>query len=339
MAALEVQDEASLSVSILKMTMNEHPNATSSDSFSSQPDSSYNRGAIQFLELLEKVLGEARAKEEAVRFEDLVIQMLDLSMDRKLSTPDAISGMLNDQGWNADQVARVWQVSTGPQNDPEWTHEKLMELGGKEVAIDVWNTLKEKKLTGNPKRPLAEDGVRPGIAKKSRKDMISSEGTNVVLVGSPETQEMPDTFTTRTDSQSTPIQTPSQSKRRKRRARKAVLLATPRITDWFPKTPLLDAPEDILEQATPPPNLPNKTRKRANKKMRETPVPFLRSPSPRNAAGSAPMTEKAKAKKTSLGYQSFSKSKEDLAPKTERPQPSPNPTCHMEGAVQRVDEA
>ena len=302
MAALEVQDEAILSVSILKMTVNEHPNTNNSDSFSSQPDSSYNRGALQFLELLEKVLGEARAREEAVKFEDLVIQMLDLSVDRKLSTPDAISDMLNEQGWNADQVARVWQVSTDPHSNPEWTHEKLMKLGGKEVAIEIWSTLKEKELTGNPKRPLVEDGVRPGVAKKSRKDMYSSKGTNYILVGSPETKEMPDTFPSRADSQSTPIQTPSQSRRKRRRAKKAVLLATPRITNWFPKTPLkiLDAPEDTPEQATPHPTIPSKTKKRASRKKKEAPVPVLRSPSPRNAAGSAPVLEKAQAKKTSL---------------------------------------
>ena len=157
-----------------------------------------------------------------------------------------------------------------------------------------------------------------------------------MLVGSPETQVMPYTFPRRADSQSTPIQTPSQSKRRRRRAKKAVLLATPRITNWFPRTPLKipDTPEDTPKQATPPPTIPSKIKKRASRKKKDAPSPILGSPSPRRAAGSAPVLEKAHAKMTSLGYQTTSKSKEDLVPKNERSQPSPNPSCHMERAVQ-----
>ena len=95
-------------------------------------------------------------------------------------------------------------------------------------------------------------------------------------------QEKRDTFPRRADSQSTPIQTPSQSKRRRRRAKKAVLLATPRITNWFPRTPLKipDTPEDTPKQATPPPTIPSKIKKRASRKKKDAPSPILGSPSP-----------------------------------------------------------
>ena len=140
MNALEAPEEAAISVSVLQLTVTDQLEPTTQDSFSSQPDSTFNKGAILFLELLEKALEDTKTKAEALRFEDLVIQMLDLSMDKKLSTPDAITDMLNDQGWNAAQVARVWQVSTTADDGPSWSHEKLTMLGGKDVAKDVWIT-------------------------------------------------------------------------------------------------------------------------------------------------------------------------------------------------------
>jgi len=337
MNALEAPEEAAISVSVLQLTVNDQLEPTTQDSFSSQPDSTFNKGAMLFLELLEKAKEDAKTKAEALRFEDLVIQMLDLSMDKKLSSPDAITDMLNDQGWNAAQVARVWQVSTTADDGPSWSHEKLTMLGGKDVAKDVWITLKGRELTGNPKRRLADDCAAPCVAKKSRTSSVTSKGTLCVLSGSQENPEPLDASILKIDSQSTPVATPPHSRRKRRRPRRSQLLATPRITQWFaatPKTPkeTPDQPVVLPTQATP--SLP--TKKRASRKKKAVPPPILMPPSPKNVAGS-PSKEKATAKKTSPENQT-TKIKEDLALKKERSQHFPNQICNMEGAVQRYDD-
>ena len=86
MEPVDAGDEADLSVSILNMKLDVHTTQRE-DSFSSQPDSDFNMGAVKFLELLESALEHRASQDQAVQFEELVIQMLDLSMDNKLSTP------------------------------------------------------------------------------------------------------------------------------------------------------------------------------------------------------------------------------------------------------------
>ena len=77
------------------------------DSFSSSPDSDFNKGAAQVISLLESALARAQKREDAIRFEDLLIQMLDLSVDKKLGTPCDITEILKIEGWDASQVVRV----------------------------------------------------------------------------------------------------------------------------------------------------------------------------------------------------------------------------------------
>ena len=61
------------------MTLNASKSA-SEDSFSSAPETSHNKGAIQFMELLEKVTADQERRNQAVSFEHLVLQMMDVQI-------------------------------------------------------------------------------------------------------------------------------------------------------------------------------------------------------------------------------------------------------------------
>ena len=79
--------------------------ASSDDSFSSRADNKYNRGATDFLALIEehyKRNNEAMSRSE--HFASLAIQMMDLSIDK-------IPEVMNQMGWNAKQVSQVWSGS------------------------------------------------------------------------------------------------------------------------------------------------------------------------------------------------------------------------------------
>ena len=75
--------------------------ASSDDSFSSRADNSYNKGAAEFLALVEE---HCRKNKEAMsrseQFASLAIQMMDLSLDKKLPTSTRIPSFMNVMGWN-----------------------------------------------------------------------------------------------------------------------------------------------------------------------------------------------------------------------------------------------
>ena len=48
--------------------------------------------------LVEKALADRKDKEQAVKFEDLVVQMMDVSLEKKIPTPEHIALALNDNG-------------------------------------------------------------------------------------------------------------------------------------------------------------------------------------------------------------------------------------------------
>ena len=78
------------------------------DSFSSTPDSGQNSGALAFLELLEQVMAEKEKQQKAVAFEDLLLQMMDLGLSKRLATSTDVLDILNNEGWSVSQVAKVW---------------------------------------------------------------------------------------------------------------------------------------------------------------------------------------------------------------------------------------
>ena len=160
--------EGDLSVSIMRSKIKAEDTALSQDSFSSEPDSSHNKGAIKFLELLEKSLKEAEEKEAGICLENLLVQMMDLSLERKLSNSYDIADILNNQGWNASQVAGIWQVSSEVcAGDPAWTNDFLLKFGGKDISCRIWHMLKGKNMTGNAKRTSDDNG--PSVHNKRQR--------------------------------------------------------------------------------------------------------------------------------------------------------------------------
>lgn len=252
---LSPSEEGELSVSVMQMKLD--PAQPANDSFSSSPDTEFNKGAACFISLLENTLARAAQKEEAMKFEDLLIQMLDLSVDKKLGSTFEITEILKTEGWDASQVAKVWRVSTGPEVDLEWDLDTLKLLGGESIQADVWQTLKSNHLTGNPKRTMEQEHLTPRN-KRARvtdhQDIFSPvKGINNVVVGNVGAVPLLEVLGGRSKSQSTPLQDPKkdvQSCRRKKKIKRPSLVATPKITRWF-HSPARAAPERPVPPTTP----------------------------------------------------------------------------------------
>ena len=72
------------------------------DSFSSIKDSRFNKGATAFLALVEKSLAEYSVG--FVKFDQLVLQMMDLGVNKKVCTASDNPDVLSNQGWSKRQV-------------------------------------------------------------------------------------------------------------------------------------------------------------------------------------------------------------------------------------------
>ena len=97
-----------MSIRLLELTVEDAPKQHPEDSFESCPDTSFNRGALDFLSLVENAVKRAEAADAKVGFDALVIDMMDLGMNDKLTTSSEIPDRLSSQGWNAAQVSQVW---------------------------------------------------------------------------------------------------------------------------------------------------------------------------------------------------------------------------------------
>ena len=73
------------------------------DSFSSDHASKFNKGAAAFQALVEKSLADS----SSAKFDQLLIQMMDLGVNDKISTASDIPDVLNSQGWSMKEVAGV----------------------------------------------------------------------------------------------------------------------------------------------------------------------------------------------------------------------------------------
>ena len=235
MSPLDPNHEGDLSRSILQLRLSNSANA-SEDSFSSSADTEHNKGALAFLNLLEGVLASRQEEESAIELDELLIQMMDLSMDKRLSNTHEIASVLNEQGWDASQVHRVWHVSTGEGLPSAWSFETLGLLGGKNVSSRIWHRLKELELTGNAKRPLEDEHCKGDQSKKQRLSSTGKEQKCMIETHiSPAcSKEATPFLKSRKDSHSTPIDRSNGSQktpRRKRRARRTGPLSTPTITN------------------------------------------------------------------------------------------------------------
>ena len=150
---------------ILSLTIDEAHDKTQ-DSFSSQPDTAHNKGALAFLTLVEDYLANRARQEDEINFESLIVQMMDVDISRKVPTPDAVASLLNSNGWDMRQVSSVWSVSTKEPSYNVWDQASIEALAGKGAVSRIWNQLKADNLTGFPKRRAEEHGS--GVANYKR---------------------------------------------------------------------------------------------------------------------------------------------------------------------------
>ena len=137
------------------------------DSFDSNPDTSFNKGATDFLTLVEAAIARAEVENNKLLFENLVLQMLDLGMGERLPTTGAIADTLNKQGWNYEQVSSIWtpsqQVEAGSHS---WTEQAIDMVGGRGTLNRIWHSLKSNHQTGFPKRPATLSLEHSGCKKR-----------------------------------------------------------------------------------------------------------------------------------------------------------------------------
>ena len=108
MSSLDKEQEGKLSIKMLELTVDAESRPSSpNDSFGSSPGSSFNKGALEFLSLVDKAMKKAEAAATIVGFDSLVVDMMSLGVDDKVSTSAEILDRLNSQGWNAAQVSQV----------------------------------------------------------------------------------------------------------------------------------------------------------------------------------------------------------------------------------------
>ena len=122
--------------------------------------------ASDFLKLVEEAIAKAETTDQSLKFENLVMQMMNLDMGERVPTTEAISEALIKQGWNFQQVSNVWRPSQQALNIP-WSDQAIDHLGGKGTVNRVWHVLKSSHLTGFPKRP-ATPSIDPEVCKRGR---------------------------------------------------------------------------------------------------------------------------------------------------------------------------
>ena len=224
--------EGEISKKMLSLTIDLN---LSADSFSSSPETARNKGAIAFLELLEENLARQTADEEAVQFEQLIVQMMDLDVASKIPTPDQIAPRLIDNGWNLAQVSSVWSVSASAPSNQDWNFSSLEQLGGKGTVSRIWDHLKSNHLTGFPKRPSEDSDVGPG--KRQRLCLETNKvSSNCSLGCSPSALSLMEQSKDKPQQDKvSKISCSGKSTRRKLQAARSKPALSSKITWWFGK--------------------------------------------------------------------------------------------------------
>ena len=250
-----------MSVQLMSLAINS-PLRSPSDSFTSDPGSSYNKGALAFLQLVEKVM----ERNDQLNFPDLIIQMMDLQVGERVPTPDSIAHSLNKQGWDAAQVSSVWCPASMASKSKDWTADTLMKIGGSDVLVETWSRLKSSSLTGFPKRAAPDRDLGPN--KRWKQSTTTSSKVSNDFKESNCNPDIPvDGLKQSSVEKPSPILTSSlldtkQSSRRRVAVAKRSLGAREKITWW------------LSTQQTPPPKKPqDEERKRATPR-----TPSLLSP-------------------------------------------------------------
>ena len=149
-----IEQDLSVNLSILDLSDKAKPQ---NDSFTSNPESSFNKGADAFATLVENAMAKLARKEKEVNFERLLVQMMDLGVDEAVPSAFEIPNHLNNMGWSYSQFFKLWSVSTKPAEYNDWTAKSLDELGGKGALGKIWVELKDEGKTRIEKRKAPED--------------------------------------------------------------------------------------------------------------------------------------------------------------------------------------
>ena len=207
---------------------------------------------------------ERHDQSKALAFEDLLIQMLNLGVDDRLATSYDVQDILNSQGWNVEQVSKVWTVGPDIAYSSAWDTQSLERLGGKKILSKVWESLKGMRLTGHHKRSAQEEKSTAcskkrklcrGGRQKSKGISVSSEigsqkenahELNIPSNGNPTVQHQnpKDCILDRI---------PRKALRRSKQ--------TLKLTDWLIPSPIRSQPS---QQKETPKSAPNKGKKAPN---------------------------------------------------------------------------
>ena len=120
----------------------------------------------------------ALAWQENIRFENFLIEMMDLEVDGRVPTSEHIAPMLANNGWNLQEVASIWTVSSAGPPAGTWNDSAIEKLAGKGAVNRIWNSLKSNQQTGFPKRPRTED--ESGPKKRFRQSLEGTEVSKIV---------------------------------------------------------------------------------------------------------------------------------------------------------------
>ena len=275
---------------ILSLTINEEHDKTQ-DSFSSQPDTAHNKGALAFLTLVEEYLANRARQEEEIKFENLLVLMMDVDISKRVPTPDAVAPLLNSNGWDMQQVSSVWSVSTTKPSNSVWDNAGIEALAGKGAVSRIWNQLKADNLTGFPKRRAEEHGS--GVACNKRLKVSSIDLSCQTTTPS----KLEDSAVRASPIDTLSLSCPRKHSRRKVRARRSDAVGLKnKITWWFgrqqdtpdtPEAPRTPKPNDSPFPADPSPLDPslNKSRKPGSRKRgRRSKKQAVQSPNHRDAS-------------------------------------------------------
>ena len=132
-----------------------------------------NKGAIAFIDKLEGFPAPQALEADSLKFENLVVEMMDISISSKVPTSENIATTLNDKSWSMQQVASVWTVSTTNPVGDNWNDLGIELLAGKGTVSRILDKLKADQLNGLPKQPAAD--LEPGSAKRQRLEVSNSK--------------------------------------------------------------------------------------------------------------------------------------------------------------------
>ena len=167
--------------------------------------------------------------------------MMDLGVNDKLATSAEIPDRLNMQGWDASQVSQVWSVGPSNGQSNAWDVTTLTKLGGSNVFSDVWEALKGSRNAGHSKRPAESDYLQSSAPKKLKPSKSKGTVLKATSVAQSRISEVFSNIETPqkgSNKHSTPavsnasiVEDSPCPSRIKKRARRSVMLVTPRITE------------------------------------------------------------------------------------------------------------